>query len=241
MISSFSFAVVLPAHNSAGNICETIDELTLYFEKNELKGQVIIVENGSEDDTWEVMKSIDASNLPFELIRTHSEVGLGNAIRKGLESVTSEYVLITADDLPFGVSDIDGYKKTINYYEIINTLNESKKYTYNNNTKDIIIGKENNKLIPTNMGIKINEFMLKNFNNIIDISFSANLENFLDKIAIGKANWVNILQSFYDTFNPIIEKFPIVKKKIFYSNEKNKSIKSYNNSKKKYIKKYNKV
>ena len=101
--------------------------------------------------------------------------------------------------------------------------------------------KENNKLIPTNMGIKINEFMLKNFNNIIDISFSANLENFLDKIAIGKANWVNILQSFYDTFNPIIEKFPIVKKKIFYSNEKNKSIKSYNNSKKKYIKKYNKV
>ena len=112
--------------------------------------------------------------------------------------------------------NIDGYKKTINYYEIINTLNESKKYTYNNNTKDIIIGKENNKLIPTNMGIKINEFMLKNFNNIIDISFSANLENFLDKIAIGKANWVNILQSFYDTFNPIIEKFPIVKKKIFY-------------------------
>ena len=63
--------------------------------------------------------------------------------------------------------------------------------------------KENNKLIPTNMGIKINEFMLKNFNNIIDISFSANLENFLDKIAIGKANWVNILQSFYDTFNNI--------------------------------------
>ena len=118
MISSFSFAVVLPAHNSAGNICETIDELTLYFQKNELKGQVIIVENGSEDDTWEVMKSIDASNLPFELTRTRSEVGLGNAIRKGLESVTSEYVLITADDLPFGFSDIDGYKKIIPDYEI---------------------------------------------------------------------------------------------------------------------------
>jgi glycosyltransferase involved in cell wall biosynthesis len=118
VISSFSFAVVLPAHNSAGNICKTIDELTLYFQKNEVDGQVIIVENGSEDDTWEVMKSIDASNLPFELTRTQSEVGLGNAIRKGLESVTSEYVLITADDLPFGFSDIDGYKKIIPDYEI---------------------------------------------------------------------------------------------------------------------------
>lgn len=118
MINSFSFTVVLPAHNSAGNICETINELTVYFQKNVLAGQVIIVENGSEDDTWEVINSIDASNLPFELTRTRSEVGLGNAIRKGLESVTSEYVLITADDLPFGFSDIDGYKKIIPDYEI---------------------------------------------------------------------------------------------------------------------------
>ena len=74
-----------------------------------MSGQVIIVENGSKDDTWEVMSSIDPSLMPFALVRTRSEKGLGNAIREGLTHVATDYVLITADDLPFGFSDIEGY------------------------------------------------------------------------------------------------------------------------------------
>ena len=113
-----SWAVVLPAHNSAANISETVAELTDYFESHQLNGQVVIVENGSTDSTWNVMALIDSSNLPFELIRTRSEKGLGNAIRQGLKSVTTEFVLITADDLPFGFSDIDVYRKSFSAHEI---------------------------------------------------------------------------------------------------------------------------
>lgn len=106
-----SLAVVIPAHNSASNIASTIDELSEYFQMQSLSGQVIIVENGSSDDTWTVMENIDASVLPFRLTRARSSKGLGNAIREGLLLVDSEFVLITADDLPFGFSDLNEYMK----------------------------------------------------------------------------------------------------------------------------------
>ena len=109
MPQSTSWAVVLPAHNSALNIRHTVDELAEYFRSKSLSGQVVVVENGSKDDTWEVVSAIDATELPFALVRTRSEKGLGNAIREGLSHVTTDFVLITADDLPFGFSDIDGY------------------------------------------------------------------------------------------------------------------------------------
>jgi len=104
-------AVVIPAHNSACNIASTIDKLSEYFQMQSLSGQVIIVENGSSDNTWTVMENIDASVLPFRLTRTRSSIGLGNAIREGLLLVDSEFVLITADDLPFGFSDLNEYMK----------------------------------------------------------------------------------------------------------------------------------
>ena len=104
-----SFAVVLPAHNSAGIIEETLVDLDGWFRKNGIAGQVVVVENGSSDDTWDVLLSVDESTLPFELVRARSAKGLGNAIREGMRLVTTESVLITADDLPFGFSDIDAY------------------------------------------------------------------------------------------------------------------------------------
>jgi glycosyltransferase involved in cell wall biosynthesis len=109
VVNSESWAVVIPAHNSSLNIRQTITELSGYFQLRNLTGQVVIVENGSSDDTWDVVSSIVATEFPFELIKLQSERGLGNAIRKGLNSVSTELVLITADDLPFGFSDLDGY------------------------------------------------------------------------------------------------------------------------------------
>jgi len=52
----------------------------------------------------------------------------------------------------------------------------------------------------------VNDFMMKNFEPIMDIEFTANFESYLDKIAIGDANWVTVLRTFYDMFNPIVEK-----------------------------------
>jgi DNA topoisomerase I len=83
------------------------------------------------------------------------------------------------------------------------------KYKIKEEEKQIVIGKENNKIIPTEMGKKVNKFLSQNFTEIMDTKFTANLEESLDKVASGDAIWYKVLQSFYDRFNPKIEKLLI--------------------------------
>ena len=104
------------------------------------------------------------------------------------------------------IKDIDGEKKEIKIIELNN------KFKLIESKKDIIIGKENKKLVPTELGIKINEFMITNFENIMKIDFTSDFENYLDKIALGKAKWFNILDKFYKSFQPSIEKLQLIKK-----------------------------
>ena len=90
---------------------------------------------------------------------------------------------------------------------IINSIIElDNKLNIKEETKEVTIGKEQKKIVPTEMGTTFNEFMNTNFAPIMQIEFTANLETFLDKIAIGKANWITVLKTFYDMFNPIVEK-----------------------------------
>lgn len=113
-----SWSFILPAHNSAGNISTSLNEIDDYLSKNEIVGEVIVVENGSTDSTWEVLKSLDRNNFCFVLVTTRSEKGLGNAIREGLRHVSQQNVLVTADDLPFGFSDINEYRKSTEILEV---------------------------------------------------------------------------------------------------------------------------
>jgi DNA topoisomerase-1 len=80
---------------------------------------------------------------------------------------------------------------------------KKKKIEIKESTKEIRVGKENKKLVPTEHGLQIVEFLMKNFEPIMDVKFTADFEEFLDKIAEGKAKWFNILNQFYQLFNPI--------------------------------------
>ena len=86
-----------------------------------------------------------------------------------------------------------------------NIIELDKKYTIKESTKDVIIGKENKKILPTELGIKITQFLEDKFNNIMQIDFTSDFETYLDKIADGKAKWYNVLDNFYKMFSPIVE------------------------------------
>ena len=98
------------------------------------------------------------------------------------------------------VKNIDGVKKESNILLLNN------KYIISKKKKDIFIGKEKNKMVPTEMGNKVNNFMETNFNNIMMIDFTAKFEEYLDMVAEGKAKWYNILQKYYDEFSPNVNK-----------------------------------
>ena len=73
------------------------------------------------------------------------------------------------------------------------------------------IGKENGKLAPTELGRKKNDFLEENFKNIVDYKYTANLENELDKVANGKKESLTVLNDFYNSFHPTVDK--LVKEK----------------------------
>ena len=70
----------------------------------------------------------------------------------------------------------------------------------------VIIGKENNKLIPTSLGILVTDFLIKNFPEIVDYKFTASMEDSLDDIAEGEKKWVKVLDNFYKKFHPTVQK-----------------------------------
>jgi DNA topoisomerase-1 len=98
------------------------------------------------------------------------------------------------------IKDIDGFLKSSNIIEI------DKKYKLKEIVKDIIIGKENKKIVPTELGNNITKFLENNFKEIMQIEFTSEVEIYLDKIAENKAKWFNVLDMFYKKFNPMVEK-----------------------------------
>jgi len=105
------------------------------------------------------------------------------------------------------IKNIEGIKKQIHILELDN------KFKIKESEKEISIGNEVSKIVPTESGIQNNKFLILHFESIINIHFTAEFETFLDKIATGKANWITVLQLFYDKFNPIVEKLNITIKK----------------------------
>ena len=74
-----------------------------------------------------------------------------------------------------------------------------------NSQRTEITGSDKGKLVPTEVGIIVTDFLVNNFKNILDYNFTASVEQDFDKIANGDKNWTNILKEFYGTFHPNVE------------------------------------
>lgn len=66
-------------------------------------------------------------------------------------------------------------------------------------------GADSQKLIPTDLGIAVNDFLVQQFPKILNYDFTAEAEQSFDDIAEGNKQWVNVVDSFYKTFHPLIE------------------------------------
>ena len=178
--------------------------LKLYDNSNEddetVKGKIEI----KEKDIIE-MKKLKVTEEYTKLPLRFNEAGLIKFLEKNGIGRPSTYASIISkiiDKKYVEIKNIDGVQKDSKCLELTN----SKKITIKESVKEIRVGKENKKLVPTEAGNKIIKFLLDNFNQIMDIKFTADFEEYLDKIAEGKATRYNVLNQFYQLFNPICVK-----------------------------------
>ena len=75
----------------------------------------------------------------------------------------------------------------------------------NSKNKKEMAGADKGKLIPTDIGIVVNDFLMENFQEIMDYNFTANVEKDFDRIAEGKSAWTKEIKKFYKHFEPEVE------------------------------------
>lgn len=72
-------------------------------------------------------------------------------------------------------------------------------------TEQIMYGKDTNKLIPTDTGVVVTDFLLKHFEPVVDYAFTKAIEEQLDEVAEGSKDRVTVIRHFYDPFHTLIE------------------------------------
>ena len=72
-------------------------------------------------------------------------------------------------------------------------------------TRKEMAGSDKGKLIPTDIGTVVNDFLMENFSEIMDYNFTAKVEQDFDKIAEGEEQWKDMMKQFYKSFEPTVE------------------------------------
>lgn len=108
------------------------------------------------------------------------------------------------------LTDIEGMKRQSNIYSI-GSKNGKHLMQIDFDTKPIIIGKESKKLQPTSLGYSVTNFLVENFPEMMDYEFTSEMENNLDKIANGKADWQEVIKDYYDILKPKIDEISKLK------------------------------
>ncbi|UTD16269.1 type I DNA topoisomerase [Tenacibaculum mesophilum] len=67
------------------------------------------------------------------------------------------------------------------------------------------VGSDKGKLVPTDIGNIVNDFLVENFDAILDYGFTAKVENEFDEIAEGKEDWIAMIKDFYKNFHVVVE------------------------------------
>ena len=81
-------------------------------------------------------------------------------------------------------------------------LKDNKLTTENKSEKT---GSQKGKLVPTDIGFLVNDFLINNFKDIVDYGFTASIEQDFDRVATGNSEWESIMKQFYSNFLPVVE------------------------------------
>ena len=127
------------------------------------------------------------------LVKKLEELGIGrpSTYAPTITTLTKARGYITKGDKP-------GEKKTVAKLTL-------KKGEINESEKTEVIGAEKGRLLPQDIGIIVTDFLVKNFPNVLDYKFTANVEEDFDKIAEGEIEWNGLIRDFYSPFHSSIQ------------------------------------
>lgn len=101
-------SIVIPAHNEENRLPATLEQVFLFLEKQTFPYEVIVVENGSSDRTFEIAREFAARHANFHVIQNDWR-GKGLAVQRGMKEARGEYLFFCDADLSMPVEEISKF------------------------------------------------------------------------------------------------------------------------------------
>jgi glycosyltransferase involved in cell wall biosynthesis len=114
-----ALSVVLPAYNEAKNIEKTVNETFSCLEKRFRDYEIIVVNDGSIDETREIVERLSLSNSSIVLVNHPINLGYGSALRSGFDRSSLDYIFFMDSDGQFDINDIDRFLPYLEDYDVV--------------------------------------------------------------------------------------------------------------------------
>ncbi|MDH4239807.1 MAG: glycosyltransferase family 2 protein [Phycisphaerae bacterium] len=150
---SVSISVFFPCYNEQGNVARTVQNALDVLENLKTDFEVIIVDDGSRDDTAKIADEIAAQNNRVKVVRHPTNLGYGAALQSGFKAAKKELVFYTDGDGQFDIKEMPPLLPLMEKFDIVSC--------YRLNRKDPIVRKLNGwawtKLVCFVFGMKIRD------------------------------------------------------------------------------------
>ncbi len=100
-------SVVIPAFNEEQKIGETLSKIELYLIEQDYSYEIIVIDDGSVDNTVELVKNFTAYNHSLRLLRNEGNKGKGFSVKRGILEARGEYILFSDADLSTPIEEIE--------------------------------------------------------------------------------------------------------------------------------------
>jgi dolichol-phosphate mannosyltransferase len=107
-------SVVIPARDEAGCIASTVEHLHLELRLNHLPHEIIVVDDGSTDETWQILTDLQRNNESLRPVQNPGPHGFGRAIVYGLDQSKGDAVVVMMADESDDCRDVVRYWKVLN-------------------------------------------------------------------------------------------------------------------------------
>jgi dolichol-phosphate mannosyltransferase len=106
--------IVIPARDEAGCIRSTLEHLDLELRLNGVAHEIIVVDDGSSDETWRILEEVRAAVPSLRPVRNEGPHGFGRAVICGLDHMSGDAVVIMMAD------ESDDCRDVVRYWELLN-------------------------------------------------------------------------------------------------------------------------
>lgn len=107
MKDGVDLSVVIPVFNEEKRLPANLDKIINYLRKKNIRSEIILVDDGSSDKTWQVLEFYQEKHRNIKLKRHPKNLGKGAAVKSGMMSASGQVVLMTDCDLSTPIEELD--------------------------------------------------------------------------------------------------------------------------------------